>query len=65
MSVFYSRLNMEATRKLYKIFIKRVEAEQERTNAFAFEIKKRDILQFAKRHVRQMEKEGLPTWNGR
>ncbi|KAK7752622.1 hypothetical protein SLS62_005391 [Diatrype stigma] len=65
MSVFYSRLNMEATRKLYKIFTKRVEAEQERTKTSSFEIKKKEILQFAKRHFRQMEKEGLPTWNGR
>lgn len=65
MSVFYPRLNIEATRKLYEIFIKRVKSEQERANTSSFEIKKKEIIKFAKRHFRQMEKEGLATWNGR
>lgn len=65
MSVFYSRLDMDATCKLYEVFIKRAKAEQERRNSFMFDIKKKEIFRFAKRHFRQMEKEGLATWNGR
>ena len=65
MSVFFPRLDLEATQKLYEAFVQRAKAEQQKANSYLFEIKKREIVRFGKHHFRQMEKEGLNTWNGR
>lgn len=64
MSLLYLPLDESATLKLYEEFIKRAKAEQERSGSF-FKIKEKEILRFAKRHFRQLKKEGLGTWNGR
>ncbi|KAI8631371.1 hypothetical protein F5Y19DRAFT_473778 [Xylariaceae sp. FL1651] len=66
MSLFYPKLDLEATHKLYEVYIKRTRTEQERAKpAITFKIRDKEIMRFAKRHFREMEKEGLGTWNGR
>ncbi|KAI1871770.1 hypothetical protein JX265_005756 [Neoarthrinium moseri] len=65
MSLFYPRLKKEDTVKLYEVFIRRAKAEQERLGAVTFKINKKEITKFAKQHFREMEREGLGTWNGR
>ena len=64
-SLYYSRLNLSATIRLYETFIKRAKAEQQRKGSMLFKVKEKEILRFAERHFKQLEKEGLGTWNGR
>jgi hypothetical protein len=65
MFLFYPKLSLDVTYKLYEKFIKRAEDEQDRTGSYFFKIKKKEILKFAKNHFRRLEKRGWETWNGR
>ncbi|KAH9905188.1 hypothetical protein F4778DRAFT_728975 [Xylariomycetidae sp. FL2044] len=65
MSLFYPQFNLEYTLKLYDVFIKRARTEQEKTGSFLFKIKDKEIKKFAKKHYRQLEREGIGAWNGR
>jgi hypothetical protein len=65
MFLFYPKLSLDVTYRLYEKFIKRAEDEQNRTGSYFFKIKKKEILKFAKNHFRRLEKRGWETWNGR
>jgi hypothetical protein len=65
MSLFYPRIDLEATLQLYEVFIRRTKEEQERSGSFLFKINQKQLLRFAERHFRKLEKRGLGTWNGR
>jgi len=65
MSLFYSHLSLDATTKLYEVFIKRTIDEQKNSEMVEFKIKRKEILKFAKSHFKRLEKSGLSTWNGR
>ncbi|CAJ0543642.1 Ff.00g038530.m01.CDS01 [Fusarium sp. VM40] len=65
MFLFYPKLSLDVTYKLYEKFIQRAEDEQNRTGSYFFKIKKKEILKFAKSHFRRLEKRGWETWNGR
>ena len=65
MSLLYSSLDEHATLKLYEVFIKRTKMEQGRLGSYQFKIKEKEILRFARRHFRQLKRDGLSTWNGR
>lgn len=65
LSLFYPRLRKDETIKLYKVFIQRAKDEQARLGSNTFKIDKKQIIDFAKRHYREMDREGLGTWNGR
>ncbi|KAF4992487.1 hypothetical protein FDECE_13703 [Fusarium decemcellulare] len=65
MSLFYPKLDLEVTTKLYEKFIKRAREEQDRTGCYLFKIKEKEILRFAAKHFRRLEKSGSETWNGR
>ncbi|KAF6813201.1 hypothetical protein CSOJ01_04712 [Colletotrichum sojae] len=65
MSLFYSKLDLRVTKELYRKFIKRAKAEQDRTGNHAFEIRKAEILKFAKDHFKELTKRNRDTWNGR
>lgn len=65
LSLFYPRLRKEETVKLYKVFIQRAKEEQARSGTTTFKIDKKQITEFARQHYREMERDGLGTWNGR
>lgn len=65
LSLYYPRLDLERTLKLHETFLKRTREEQGRIGITQFKIKEKEILNFAKRHYRRLEKEGYNTWNGR
>jgi len=65
MSLFYPRLDLEATRKIYQLLIDRTLAEQKNSNTASFKVKSKEIMKFAKSNFKQMTREGLATWNGR
>ena len=65
MSLFYPRIDLETTLRLYEVFIRRTKEEQERLGSFLFKISQKQLLRFAERHFRKLEKRGLGTWNGR
>jgi hypothetical protein len=65
MSLFYPHLSLDATTKLYEVFIKRTTNELKNSEIVEFKIKKNQILKFAKSHFKRLEKTGLSTWNGR
>jgi hypothetical protein len=65
MSLFYPHLSIDATTKLYEVFIKRTIDEQKNEQIQEFKIKPKEILKFAKSHFKRLEKSGLSTWNGR
>lgn len=65
LTLYYPRLDLDATLKLHQVFVGRARAEQQRVGATQFKIKEKEILRFAKRNYRQLRKEGLNTWNGR
>jgi hypothetical protein len=65
MSLFYPHLSLDATTKLYEVFIKRTVDEQKNSEMVEFKIKRKEILKFAKSHFKRLEKTGLSTWNGR
>ncbi|KUJ07778.1 uncharacterized protein LY89DRAFT_660043 [Mollisia scopiformis] len=65
MSLFYPHLSLDATAKLYEVFIKRTVDEQKKSQMVEFKIKQKEILRFAKSHFKRLEKSGLSTWNGR
>ena len=65
MSLFYPRLDLEATRKIYQLLIDRTLAEQKNSNTTSFKVKSKEIMKFAKSNFKQMTREGLATWNGR
>ncbi|KAI0157023.1 hypothetical protein GGR57DRAFT_501403 [Xylariaceae sp. FL1272] len=64
-SLFYPKFTLETTLNLYQVYIERTRDEQEKAGSSNFSIKDKEILKFAKRHFREMEKEGLDIWNGR
>lgn len=65
LSLYYPRIDIDTTEKLYEVFLRRARAEQLRTGVAQFKIKEKEILKFGRRHFRTLEKEGLNTWNGR
>ncbi|KAK3318705.1 hypothetical protein B0H66DRAFT_248120 [Apodospora peruviana] len=65
MSLFYPHIDLETTLRLYEVFIRRTKEEQERSGSFLFKINQKQLLRFAERHFRKLEKRGLGTWNGR
>jgi SpoVK/Ycf46/Vps4 family AAA+-type ATPase len=66
LSVYYPRLDLDTTISLFEAFLRRARAEQSRAEGPAtFKFKESEIMRFAKRHYRQMKKEGYNTWNGR
>jgi len=65
MSLFYPHLSLDATTKLYDVFIKRTTNEQKNSEMMEFKIKENQIMKFAKSHFKRLEKAGLSTWNGR
>ncbi|KAK7999089.1 hypothetical protein PG991_014764 [Apiospora marii] len=65
LSLLYQPFDRAATRRLYEIFLDRTRAEQRRRGPAHFEIKRKDILAFAKENFREMKREGLGAWNGR
>lgn len=65
MSLFYPKLSLAVTKELYRKFIKRTKAEQERTDTYRFEIRKNEILKFSKAHFKDLESKKMDTWNGR
>lgn len=68
MALLYQPLDLEATRKLYAVFINRTREEQKRAGVARFTIKRKEILRFAKQHYKQLKKlkgEGIHPWNGR
>ena len=65
MSLFYPRLDSDATIKLYEVLLRRAKDEQKNSKAVEFKIKSKEILRFAKSHFRRLERHGLGTWNGR
>lgn len=65
MSLFYDALNLDATIALYKVLLKRLDAEQKSSKVVEFKVKPKQILRFAEMHFKRLEKKGLGTWNGR
>ena len=65
MSLFYPHLSLDATTKLYDVFIKRTTNEQKNSEMMEFKIKRKEILKLAKSRFKRLEKTGLSTWNGR
>lgn len=65
LSLYYPRIDLDTTVKLYEVFLKRARDEQERIGVTQFKIKKKEIRKFASRHYRRLQKEGYSTWNGR
>ncbi|KAK7696751.1 hypothetical protein SLS64_014260 [Diaporthe eres] len=65
LSLYYPRIDLDTTMKLYHVFLKRARDEQERIGVTQFKIKQKEILKFASRHYRRLQKEGYNTWNGR
>lgn len=64
-SLFYPRLDLPTTMKLYAKFIQRARDAQERKQNFSFKIKDKQILSFAEKHFHQLEAANRETWNGR
>jgi len=65
MSLFYPRLDLEPTLKLYQLLIGRTLAEQKKSQTADFKVKSKEIMKFAKSNFKQLSREGLATWNGR
>ncbi|KAL2286014.1 hypothetical protein FJTKL_07262 [Diaporthe vaccinii] len=65
LSLYYPRIDLDTTVKLYEVFLKRARDEQTRIGVTQFKIKQKEILKFASRHYRRLQKEGSNTWNGR
>lgn len=66
LSVYYPRLDLDTTISLYKAFLVRAKKEQAKSEMpETFKFRDKEILRFAKKHYRQMKKEGYSTWNGR
>lgn len=65
LSLYYPRIDLETTVKLYGGFLQRAREEQKRIGVTQFKIKEKEILKFASRHYRRLQKENLNTWNGR
>lgn len=67
-ALLYKPLDLEATKKLYSVFIDRTKEEQRRAGVARFTVKRKEILKFAKKHYKQLYKlkdEGIVPWNGR
>jgi AAA+ superfamily predicted ATPase len=65
LSLYYPNFDLDATLNLYEVFIGRIKKAQKQDSSPMFVIKDREIMRFAKRHFKQLKKEGLETWNGR
>ncbi|KAH6677899.1 hypothetical protein F5X68DRAFT_245697 [Plectosphaerella plurivora] len=65
MTLFYQKLDLQVTLKLYEMFIERAKKEQVQRESYRFRIKEKEIMKFAKKHFVQLERDGLDTWNGR
>lgn len=65
LTLYYPRLDLEKTVKLYEGFLQRARAEQTRIGPAHFKFKEKEILRFGRRHYQQLKKEGYSTWNGR
>ncbi|KAL3420930.1 hypothetical protein PVAG01_07375 [Phlyctema vagabunda] len=64
MSLYYPRLDIMATVNIYKLLLKRT-AEQQKKTKVEFHIKPKEITKFARSHFKQLDSQGLGTWNGR
>jgi len=64
-SLFYPRLDLEPTLKLYELLIDRTLKEQSKSHTTDFKIKSKEIMKFAKSNFKRMTREGLANWNGR
>ncbi|KAF4971696.1 hypothetical protein FZEAL_9774 [Fusarium zealandicum] len=60
MFLFYPKLSLDVTCKLYEKIIKRAEDGQHRIGSYLFKIKKKESLKFARNHFCRLEKGG---WN--
>ncbi|KAH8885480.1 hypothetical protein GQ53DRAFT_628393, partial [Thozetella sp. PMI_491] len=65
LSLYFPRLDLDTTIRLYQVFLRRVRVEQQKDGTANFKVKEREILRFAKHHYRRLQKEGYNTWNGR
>lgn len=65
LSLYYPRINLDTTVKLYEVFLKRARDEQKRIGVAQFKIKEKGILKFAASHYKRLQREGYNTWNGR
>ncbi|KAI3391129.1 hypothetical protein diail_7926 [Diaporthe ilicicola] len=65
LSLYYPRIDLDTTVRLYEVFLKRARDEQNRIGVTQFKIKQKEILKFVSRHYRRLQKEGYSTWNGR
>jgi hypothetical protein len=64
-SLYYPRLGLDATLKLYETFIRRARMAQEKSGNTRFVIQDQEVMRFAKRHYGQLRSVGFTTWNGR
>ncbi|CAG9987560.1 unnamed protein product [Clonostachys byssicola] len=65
LSVFYPRLDLDRTQKLFDVFLRKTKEEQRKSGVSTFDIKSKEISRFAKRNYRSLKKSGFNTWNGR
>ncbi|KAF9877007.1 AAA family ATPase [Colletotrichum karsti] len=63
--LFYPKLELDVTKKLYKMFIKRAKEEQAERGSRDFVINKSEIMEFAKENFRDLSSKKRDTWNGR
>lgn len=65
LSLYYPRLDKKKTLLIWRNNLKRIKIEFAKENKH-IEIEEDDILRFAKRHFRELDKEpSLKVWNGR
>ncbi|KAH8649230.1 hypothetical protein BX600DRAFT_111809 [Xylariales sp. PMI_506] len=64
-SLYYPRLDLHSTLSLHKLFIARTKEQQKQFNSHLFQINEGQILRFAERHFKRLQKSNFPTWNGR
>lgn len=65
LSVFYPRLDLDRTQKLFDVFLHKTKEEQRKSGVSTFDIKSKEISRFAKSNYRSLKKSGFSTWNGR
>ena len=65
MSLFFPRLDIEATVNIYKLLLQRTADQQKKSKKVEFNIKRKEITKFARIHYKHLERQGLGTWNGR
>lgn len=65
LSVFYPRLDLDRTQKLFDVFLRKTKEEQRKSGVSTFDIKSKEISRFGKSNYRSLKKSGFNTWNGR